>query len=231
MLPIKGIQKTSLIDYPGKICSIIFLGDCNFRCGFCQNPDLIKSPGKLETIPEEEILEFLKSRKKWIDGVCLSGGEPLLYGDLPEFIKKIKEIGLLVKLDTNGTNPQMLDYLIKNKLVDYIAMDIKASLENYEKAAGVKVNMENIKKSVELIKNSSIDYEFRTTVVPGLFSKEEALKIGKWLSGSKRYFLQQFRPETVLDERFHKLKPFSEEELRGFANLLKPFFEKVGVRM
>jgi pyruvate formate lyase activating enzyme len=230
MLPVKGMQKTSLIDYPGKICSILFLAGCNFRCGFCQNPDLITDTGSLPSMPESEIFDFLSSRKKWIDGVCITGGEPCLYKDLPDFVRKIKETGLLVKLDTNGTAPGMLEYLVKNKLVDYIAMDIKASPERYEKVAGAEMEIKDIEKSIELIKNSGIEYEFRTTVVPGLFDKEEALKIGKWLKGSKRYFIQQFRPDTVLDGKFKAVKPFSEAELKEFAGLLRPFFEKVEVR-
>jgi pyruvate formate lyase activating enzyme len=210
---LKGLQKMSLIDYPAKIVSTIFLDGCNFRCPYCQNPDLIKNPDKLPNIKEEELLKFLESRKKWIDGVCITGGEPTTHKDLPKLIKKIKNLNLLVKLDTNGSNPKMLEELIKRKLVDYVAMDIKAPLEKYDKAAKVKINKKNIRKSVGLIIDSGIDYEMRSTILPELHSKEDIIKIAKWLKGAKRYFLQQFRAKVTLDPKFKKCKPFTQEEM------------------
>ncbi len=227
---IRGIQKTSLIDFPGKIATTLFLDSCNFRCPYCYNIDLVLGTNKLENHTEEEILEFLKSRKKFIDGVCLTGGEPCLHPDLKEFIAKIKNLGLLVKLDTNGTNPEVLKELIEEKLIDYIAMDIKAPLEKYEKVVKRKVDLEKIQESVNIIRNSGIDYEFRTTVVPGLFNREDALAIGKWLKGSRRYFLQQFRSEKTLDEKFKGKEPYSIEQLKELAETAKPFFEKVEIR-
>lgn len=227
---IKGLQKVSLIDYPGKICSVVFLSNCNFRCPFCHNLDLVLNPEKLPTIPENEILEFLKTRLKLIDGVCICGGEPTIHEGLPDFIKKIKSLDFLVKLDTNGTNPEMVEFLIKNKLVDYIAMDIKTTLEKYDNVAKVKVNAVDIRKSVDLIRKSGIDYDFRTTVVPGLFDEKTALEIGRWLKGSKRYYLQQFRPETTLDKKYEKKKPYTKEELGEFREMLKPYFEICEVR-
>lgn len=227
---IRGIQKTSLIDFPGKIATTLFLDGCNFRCGYCYNVDLVLCSKKLENYREEEILEFLKSRKGFIDGVCLTGGEPCLHADLKEFIAKIKSLGLLVKLDTNGANPEALKELIQAKLIDYIAMDIKAPLEKYENVVKRKIDPKKIQQSIDLIKGSGIEYEFRTTVVPSLFSKEDILAIGRWIKGSKRYFIQQFRPEKTLDKEFQKEKPYSIEQLKELTELVKPFFEKVEIR-
>lgn len=225
---IKGLQKQTIIDYPGKIACTIFTFGCNFRCGFCHNPELVIDDGRPE-IKKEEILEFLKNRKGFLDAVCITGGEPTLNEDLPEFISKIKELGFLVKLDTNGTNPEMLKELIEKKLVDYIAMDIKAPLEFYENIANVKVNKNDIQKSVDLIKKMK-EYEFRITVVPSLFNEKYAKLIGEWLKGSKRFFIQQFRGIKTLDKNFIDKKPFSKEELIKFCNILKPYFETCKIR-
>jgi len=230
-MQIKGLQKTSLIDYPGKISAVVFLPNCNFRCPFCQNPDLIENPDKIQTIEEDEFFSFLESRKKWIDGVCITGGEPCLHKELPEFAKRIKDMGFLVKVDTNGTNPLMLKDLINRKLVDYIAMDIKASKENYGKAAGVKVDIEKINQSIQIIMNSGIDYEFRTTVIPGLFDHKEAEAIGESLKGAENLFLQQFRPISTLNREFRKIRPYEKEKLEEFSNILKESIKNVEVRV
>ena len=230
-LHIKGIQKMSLVDFEPYAVTTLFFGNCNWRCPYCQNPDLITKFNELPDINPEEVLEFLKSRKKWIDGVCITGGEPTLNKDLPDFIKKIKEIGLLVKFDTNGSNPKMLEHLIKDKIIDYIAMDIKSSLEGYDNATKVKVNKGDIKKSVELIKKKDIDYEFRITVVPDLFNKEDADKMGKWLKGAKRFYIQQFRGSMgVLDLGYANKNPFSAQELREFRGILKKYMGMVEIR-
>jgi pyruvate formate lyase activating enzyme len=229
-IEVKGYITSSLLDYPGKICSVIFLPDCNFRCPFCQNPDLITKPDKIPNIEHEKIFEHLKSRRKWLDGVCVTGGEPCLHQKLPEFLLKIKELGFLVKLDTNGTNPKMLKELIDKKLVDYIAMDIKASLKDYDKVTKVKVNKKDIQESVDIIKKSKVDYEFRTTVIPKFIDKKEIEEIGKWLNGSKLYCLQQFRPLITLDESFKHERIYRPEELKELAEVTKPFFKSVCVR-
>jgi pyruvate formate lyase activating enzyme len=227
---IKGFQKLSLIEYPGKISAIVFLGKCDFRCHFCYNIDLVKNYEKLPDIPEKEVLDFLSTRKGLLDGVAITGGEPTLHKELPEFIKKIKDLGFLVMLETNGSNPKMLKELIDKKLVDYIAMDIKAPLEKYDEVAGVKVNKKDIQDSVDIIHNSGIDYEFRLTVIPKHFKEEDALEIGKWLKGSKRYFLQEFRQEKTLNENYKKMENYSPEKMKEFAELMKPFFDSVKVR-
>ncbi len=225
---IKGLQKQTLLDYPDKLACTIFTFGCNFRCGFCHNPELVVEDGR-EEIKEDYILNFLKERKSFLDAICITGGEPTLNKDLPDFIKKIKDLGFLVKLDTNGTNPKMLKKLIEEKLLDYIAMDIKAPLEKYDSVANVEVNKDDIKESVELIKNFP-NYEFRTTVVPGLFSEEDAKSIGRWIRGSKKFYIQQFRGIKTLDKKFVDMKSFSKEKLEKFCNILKPFFEKCEIR-
>jgi pyruvate formate lyase activating enzyme len=227
MLPIKGLQKMSLIDYPPYPSAVLFLGGCNFRCPYCQNPDLVRAPGKIPDITEESIFKFLKERRKWLDGVVITGGEPTLY-ELTDFIKKIKELGLLVKLDTNGTLPQVLRELLSLKLIDYVAMDIKAPLGKYAEAVKSKVTEADIKKSVELVKIAP-DYEFRTTVLPELFTEEDCRAIGEWLRGSKRYVLQQFRTEMgILDPSFKNKYP--REQLFGFQTILKEYIPDVQVR-
>lgn len=227
---ITGLQKTSLVDFPNKIAAVIFTSSCNFYCGFCHNPELVDPNQKLPEIPEQEILEFLEKRKKILDGVVITGGEPIIYNDLPEFIKKIKKLGLLIKLDTNGTNPEMTKKLLTNKLISYIAMDIKGPLSKYEKITNRSVDLEKIKKSVDLIKKSGIDYEFRTTVVPTLLKKKDFQEIGKWLKGSKNYYLQQFRNQKTLDPKLKNVQPYLEEKLYEFAKIMKKYVKNVAVR-
>ncbi len=230
MVSIKGVQKTSLIDYEPYIASVVFLAGCNFKCPYCQNPDLALDKPELPIIPEEEALKFLEERKKWIDGVCISGGEPTIQKDLPEFIEKIKSIGLKVKLDTNGSNPKMLKELIDKKLIDYIAMDIKAPTGKYAGVVKLRVNTEHIKKSVDIIKNSGIGHEFRMTVVPTITGEDDIKEIGEWLKGGKRFFIQQFQPKTCLNKDFENIKPYTKEELERFMKIAKPYFELVGMR-
>jgi pyruvate formate lyase activating enzyme len=223
MPPIKGLQKTSLIDYPDRICSVIFLPGCDFRCPYCQNPDLINNPEKLPTLDESEFLEFLKNRKGLIDGVCITGGEPTIHKDLPELVKKIKETGLLVKLDTNGSNPDMLEHLLNSKLLDYIAMDIKAPLNKYEKVVRVKVSIDKIKESIEMIRNSGVEYEFRSTVLPELHTKDDIVEIARMIRGARKYYLQQFRPLITLDPAFKKCSSFTKKELQKIAKECSKF--------
>ncbi len=230
-MKIGGLQKTTLIDFPGKVAATVFTVGCNFRCPYCYNISLVKDTGPTPEMPLEEFLSFLEKRKKVLDGVCITGGEPTLHSDLPKLIDEIKSLGLEVKLDTNGSNPEMLGQLIKEKKPDYIAMDIKAPLEKYGSISRVQLDKEKIKKSVELIKNSGIEYEFRSTVVPGLFTKEDAKAIGEWLKGAKAFFIQQFRPmDSMLDSSLKKVLPFSREELEEFKKTMEPFFEKVEIR-
>ena len=178
MVRIKGLQKTSLLDYEPHIASIVFLAGCNLRCGYCQNPELARDDKELNEINEDEVIKFLEQRGKWIEGVCISGGEPTIQKDLPAFIQKIKNLGLKVKLDTNGTNPEMLKVLIEKKLIDYIAMDIKTSEKKYSDLTKTKVNTGNIKKSADIIKKSGIKHEFRITAVPGIVNENDIMEMG-----------------------------------------------------
>lgn len=231
MIPIKGFQKTSLIDYAPYTASTIFLAGCNFRCPFCHNPDLVLNSKDIKDIPEQEIFDYILSKKKWIDAVCITGGEPTIYPDLPDFILKFKSVGIKIKLDTNGSNPEMIEELLAKNLVDFIAMDIKADIQNYEKLCNVPVMIQNIEKSIDLIKNSDIDYEFRTTVVPNLVGKKEILSIGSWLKGSRKFAIQNFRPsKSLIDNNLKQLSPYSHQELNEMKESVKQFFDEVEIR-
>ena len=231
-MKIGGLQKLTLVDYPGKVAATVFLIGCNFKCGFCHNPELVNpQETKIQSIDEKEFFDFLNTKKGLIEGICITGGEPTIQINLIDFIKKIKDAGFLVKLDTNGSMPEVLSRLVNEKLVDFVAMDIKTSLDNYAKAIGVKIDAEKIKKSVELIKNSDIDYEFRTTVVPGVVEKEDIEKIREWLKGVKKIALQQFRNKKVLDKKFEKIIPYPDETLKEFAKILQKHIKKVEIRL
>ena len=221
-MDIKGFVDFSFVDWDSKISSVIFLPNCNFRCSFCHNVNLVLNPEKLETIPFEHIENQLKKQKGWTDGVCITGGEPTLQSNLPELCSKIKKMGFLVKLDTNGTNPTMLKELMARKMVDYVAMDIKAPLtvEKYSKATGVNAEslLENVKESIRLLLKSSIDYEFRTTVVPTIHDLDDIKQVCRSLKGCKKYVLQKFDVsigKTVVDPNLLS-KSLSEEEMQTF---------------
>ncbi|HOE15201.1 MAG TPA: anaerobic ribonucleoside-triphosphate reductase activating protein [Candidatus Paceibacterota bacterium] len=228
-----GFQQLSLIDYPGKICAIAFTIGCNFRCAFCHNKELVLPEliAKQPIITEDDILTFLKTRIGKLEALCITGGEPSLYDDLDKFLQKIKQLGLLIKLDTNGTNPTILSKILDAKLVDYIAMDIKAPLttQDYNKITGVQVNLDNIKKSIELIKTKLSDYEFRTTVEPSL-REQDILQIAKYLAPAKKYFLQEFRTGNTLNPLYNSMKGLSQDELEKIKDKIKDNFEQIGVR-
>ncbi len=211
-MQIYGFQKTTLLDYPEHVAASIFTGGCNFRCPFCHNSGLVLDFLKEPVILEDEVLSYLKKRRGILDGVCVTGGEPTLQKDLKEFLGKIRELGYKIKLDTNGYRPKVLQELFQEKLIDYIAMDIKASRENYSLAAGIeKLDISLIEESIKAIQNSGVAYEFRTTVVKGIHKIEEFAEIGKWLKGSDVLYLQQFREsEHIIGEGF---LAFSKEEM------------------
>jgi len=219
---IGGFQKFSLIDYPGKISCIVFTQGCNFRCPYCHNPELIPFTS-LVKIKEETILSFLEKRKGKIDAVVITGGEPTMQQDLLKFIQKIKERGYLIKLDTNGSNPEMLEIIINHSLVDYIAMDIKAPLEKYKEVIHSVISPEKIKRSIRMIMNSEIRYEFRTTVVKSQLSKEDIINIGKLVEGAELYILQKFIPSKTLDPNFSNEKTYSDGELSSLKRKLEKF--------
>mgnify|MGYP001617002852 FL=1 len=225
---IGGLQKTTLIDYPGKLACTVFLAICNFRCPWCYSAELVL-PEKIikqPRISEKEFFSFLKERKGLLEGVVLCGGEPTASKDLPQFIEKIKKMGFLVKLDTNGSNPEMLKDLVRKKQIDYVAMDIKLPLEKYSELFGECVEKEDIKISVDFLKKNQIDFEFRTTVVPGVHSKENFLEIAKWIGGPDiKYYLQNFRPEKTLDPEFEKIKPHPKDFLNNIVKEISPYFK------
>ncbi len=223
--------ETSLIDWEGKIVSTLYVSSCNFRCPYCYNCDLVLHPNNFKNIPFEDINSYLLGRKDFIDGICMSGGEPTLYPDLPSYFKEIKDKGFLIKLDTNGANPKLLEELLGLGLVDYIAMDIKSSLDfdDYSKAAGIrdKILLEKVKDSIKLIMNSKVDYEFRTTVVPILHTEETIIKIAKYISGAKKYVLQNFSPlERTLEPTFQKIIPYSAEKIQELTEKAKKYYQK-----
>ena len=224
-----GLNKTTLLDYPGKVAATVFLGGCNFRCPFCQNGSLVLAPQEEPEIQLEKLWAFLEKRRGILDGVCVTGGEPTLSLQLPELLEKIKELGYLVKLDTNGSNPEVVDELLKKRLVDYIAMDVKTSKEEYKKVAGTEsVNIEKICQSVEMIMDRAPDYEFRTTVVKELHGKEDFESMGEWLSGAKVCYLQAYRDsEGVIRPGFSS---YSREEMEEFADILRRTIPFVQIR-
>lgn len=228
---IGGLQKVTLIDFPGKVACTVFLSGCNFRCPWCYSKELVlpQNIAIQPKIPEKQFFEFLKTRKELLSGVVICGGEPTVSADLPQFIKKIKKMNFLVKLDTNGSNPEALKSLLKNNLLDYIAMDVKQT-QKYDKAAGVKVDLSKIKESIELVKNSGVDYEFRTTVVPAIHTKQDIVAIAQWLAPAKRYYLQNFRPEKTVNPEFENQRPYSNEELLDIQKNISPFFETCELR-
>ena len=224
---ISGLQKTTLLDFPGRVACTIFLNGCNFRCPFCQNSEILDGRGG-EDIAEEELFAFLRKRKGILDGVCVSGGEPLVHAETLELLGKIKALGYGVKLDTNGAFPERLKEAARAGLIDFVAMDIKNSPKNYAKTAGVAVDMAKIEESAKFLMESGIEYEFRTTVVKELHAAEDFIRIGQWLRGAKRYFLQTFRDgDTVLKSG---LTACTDAEMQTFKQLLKPYIPNVLIR-
>jgi pyruvate formate lyase activating enzyme len=227
---IGGLQKTSLIDYPDKISCILFTIGCNLRCPYCHNSNLVIDVKETPSISNNYFFNFLNSRKGLLDAVVITGGEPLLQKDILDFTKKIKSMGFVVKLDTNGTFPHVLKELINNRLVDYIAMDIKTSVDKYEHACGAKVDIEKIEQSIETIMNYGGDYEFRTTALPEMQSPDDFIKIGKWLRGAKRYYIQKFSNRNTLDVKFTKAPSYSDKELKNICGSLHKYFNRCEVR-
>lgn len=239
---IKGYLRTSLLEWPGKISSVIFIPGCNWRCPFCHNKDLVLLPEKLPSISEKEILADLKKRRKWIDGVVITGGEPTFQPDLAVFLGRIKDSGFLTMVETNGTKPEVLSNLLKESLLDRLSLDVKAPLnqEAYNQAAGVEVDLKTIEQSIELVFNSGLESEFRTTVVPSLHSEEDLIKLAKQLramsdrsaSASRLlwWFLQQFQPKNCLDPAFREVKPYDQKSLEEILIAVKKYFPQVELR-
>jgi len=216
MVEIKGFLETSLSDWPGKLCSVLFLPACNFRCPYCHNHALVFHPEQVATIPLEDILGRLRFLRNWIDGVCLTGGEPSLHTDLPVLVREIKRRQFLIKLDTNGSNPQRLKELIEAGEVDFVSMDVKAPLDSfrYSRAAGLPVQLKPILESIEILRRGKVDYEFRMTVVPGLHKEDDIQTLGNQLRVGPRFVLQNFNPESPLDPSFKNIAPYDPGRLR-----------------
>ncbi|MCR5236622.1 MAG: anaerobic ribonucleoside-triphosphate reductase activating protein [Lachnospiraceae bacterium] len=226
---IAGINKNTLLDYPGKVAATVFTGGCNLRCLFCQNSSLVD--GLIPEIKEEDVIAFLEKRRSVLSGVCISGGEPTLQPDLAGFIDKIRSLGYDVKLDTNGTMPDILRKLADEKLVNYIALDIKTGRKKYRELCNVDVDLESINESVELLLNGNFpDYEFRTTVVAEYFDKEDATDIGKWLAGGRRYFLQNFVDTNTSFVGRGVLHGQTKEEIESYADILRKTISEVSLR-
>lgn len=226
---IHGFNKSTLLDYPKHLAATIFLGGCNMRCPFCHNGSLVLRPHTQPVIPEEEVIAYLKKRKNILEGVCITGGEPTLYADLPSFIIKIKELGFKVKLDTNGTNPAMIIKLLDEGLLDYIAMDIKNSKEKYSLTAGVKdLPLDNINESISLLLSGRVDYEFRTTVVKELHTKQDMISIGNWIKGAKAYYLQSYTESgDVISPGFSS---HVKDTLESYKRILSSYVNFVDIR-
>lgn len=223
-----GLQKTSLIDYPGKVCAIVFTTGCNFHCPYCHNPELVDETA--DEIPEVDFFDFLEKRKGLLDAVTITGGEPTLHDDLPHFIYRIKKLGFLVKLDSNGTRPQMLRELVDAKLVDYLAMDIKSPLHKYDQTVARPVDLDHIQESISLLKENQVPYEFRTTVVKALLPPEDFEEIGKLIAGAKMYYLQKFIPTKLLNPSFRKKAVYSDEEFETLRQTMEQYVDVCYIR-
>jgi len=226
---IGGLQKTSLLDYPNILSAIIWTTGCNFRCPFCYNKQLVF--GKTQIIPEKTILSFLEKRRDVLEGLSISGGEPLLQEDIVDFTEKVKKLNYLIKIDTNGAFPERLNELIDKKLVDYVSMDVKAPKEKYNQLVGFKIDISKIEQSIDLIKNEAPDYEFKTTVVPDMLNKKDIVETAKWLEGSKQFYLQQFKSDSpLISSKLNDVVPYSKEELNEILQEIKPFFKNCSLR-
>ncbi len=225
----KGWQKLSLMDYPGKIVTTVFVGGCNFKCPYCHNWELLENGSNLETITPGQVLSFLEKRHDMLDGVCISGGEPTIHKNLPEFIKRVKDMGKLVKLDTNGSNPGMISKLIENNILDYIAMDVKCVMDKYCLLTKCgNMDLTNLRKSIDIIKESGIDYEFRTTLTKEYNPVEDKHDLAELVSGARSYALQKFRiPEGNFGE---KLNPLSKNEAEEIMETIRPLVGQIVLR-
>lgn len=235
-MTIGGLQKVTLVDYPGKLACTVFLSGCNFRCPFCYSKELVldQEIRNHPQISEDNFFDFLAEKKGLLEGCVICGGEPTIHGEaLDDFLRKIKKQSFLIKLDTNGTNPEMIKRLIDEKLVNYIAMDIKAPLvkEKYEEACGAAADISKIKESISIIKNSEIEYEFRTTVVPGIHTEEDIVKMANDISPASKYFIQRFRVEKgTIDKRFETVTPFPDEFYKNIEEKIKSLFSIFRIR-
>lgn len=228
---IKGLQKTTLLDFPTKVACTVFTGGCNFRCPFCHNASLVTRTDNSDTVNIDAFFDYLKKRRGILDGVCITGGEPLLQKDIKDFIARIKELGYAVKLDTNGSDSKTLRDLVDAKLIDYVAMDIKGAQNKYSMICGVDMGryMDHVKESVEFLLTDPISFEFRTTVVRELHSYEDFEDIGRWIKGANKYFLQQFKDsgDLIANDNF---SAYNKEEMEEILAIVKPYVNNAELR-
>ena len=218
--PIKGFIETSFVDWPGKVASVIFLPHCNFRCPYCHNYDLVLNPDQFPTVPVQHILTRLRHYGRWIDGVCITGGEPTLFPDLRQLIETLRNEQLLIKLDTNGSRPRILKRLLQDGLLDHVAMDVKAPLDpdSYSRCSGVPVNTEDIQESIDLLRAHAPSYEFRVTVVPSLLTRNHLVQLAHELTGAAKLTLQHFSPLHTLDPRYKEIAPYTDGEMSSMQD-------------
>ncbi|MEM0448792.1 MAG: anaerobic ribonucleoside-triphosphate reductase activating protein [Methanomassiliicoccales archaeon] len=231
MLKIAGFNRTSLLDWDGRVAAVLYLPGCNFRCPFCHNRELVLEPEKLEEVPLELVKEFIRENLDFLDGVVVTGGEPTIHKDLTELIRTLRSLGLGVKLDTNGSNPDLLQDLIQAGLLDFVAMDIKAPLDSrYEHLVDVKVDVSKLKRSVDIIMESGVDYEFRTTMVPLLLKPEDYEAMAAYIGTAKKYVLQHFVPRNTIDPNLRILKPLDDSQVKLIVERCKPYVRKIVIR-
>jgi len=232
-LDIRGFIETSFLDWDGHIVSTLYVPLCNFRCPYCHNFGLIENPGQYDLIPHEAIESFLLQRKNFIDGICLTGGEPCLHKNrgLFEFIRRIKDLGFKIKFDTNGSDPEAIKILIDERLIHYIAVDVKGPLdERYDKLSGVKTDIGKIKQTIAFIMGSGVPYEFRTTVVPTLLDTKDIEDIAKHISGAKKFVFQQFVAENTWSKSLRKVKPYERKKLEEMCKAASPYVKECIIR-
>jgi pyruvate formate lyase activating enzyme len=226
---IAGLQKLSLVDFPGHLAATVFVQGCNFHCGYCQNPELVTLDKQFD-FSEKDVFDYIDLRKNMIEAVVVTGGEPSIYKDLPDFAKRVKDKGLKFKLDTNGANPAQLEDMLRARLIDYIALDIKTSFAKYYLVTDQKNIEESVSQSIRLTLLSTTPHEFRTTCVPGIVDADDFRIIGETVKGAKKYCLQQFRPHVTYDKSFQDIRPYRKEDFRQFQNVLQNFVETVEIR-
>ncbi|HMS93111.1 MAG TPA: anaerobic ribonucleoside-triphosphate reductase activating protein [Candidatus Saccharibacteria bacterium] len=225
-VPIGGVQKVSLVDYPGHVAAALFTIGCNMRCGYCHNPELVLPDRYIDSIPEQDVLLFLESRIGKLDGVVISGGEPTIHEGLPSLAARIKEMGYLVKLDSNGTHPDMIRQMLDEKTLDFMAMDIKGPLEKYQEIAAYPVDTVAVQRTIELLRHAGIGYEFRTTIVKSQLSPKDFESIGELIKGAPRFALQRFRPGTTLHPAFRYETTYSDEEFEELKKIMERYVDE-----
>lgn len=222
--PIVGLDLLSLVHYPGLLSAVVKVPGCNFRCPFCKKEDLVLHHQEMDKIPEDDVIETLYPRIGFLGGVCITGGEPTLHRFLPDFCSQLRTIGAKIKVETNGSRPRNLKRIIDRRRVDYISLDIKAPLKRYREITRYKIQPSTIEESIKLIRQSSIDHDFHVTVIPGIHDREGLLDIAQTLAGSKRLILERYEPGKAFCPPFSEIQPYSEDEMKGFRDLMTPYF-------